>query len=221
MDGIFVPIPFEDLTVPQISLVNRLRMHRLSVPGGAGVNEAVKRGFARALTLGAPAQVLDWGCGFTSMQEYLPEAGDVGLDLLDVDPQVVAYQRRRGRTCWCARTDDIPPRTYEAIVSVFVWHFPVSAADIDAMAGSLAPGGFILANVYRRGRESRRAFAERFLERGFELVVRRDPFDLCRDHEYWALSLSKSDRFLSMLTDECIAGSAGTARAGDRLVPPR
>lgn len=49
----------------------------------------------------------------------------------------------------------------------------------------LRPGGFILANVYRRQAGSRQVLREAFEQRGLRVVAVPDPSGCCDGNEFW------------------------------------
>ncbi|MEV6302531.1 class I SAM-dependent methyltransferase [Actinoplanes sp. NPDC051861] len=132
MDRIFVPIPFDELTPVQISTINTIRERVLGSVPNRTVNEQVKRAVAGFLARTSAKSALEWGCGYAPIGQYLPE---VAVDYLDIDPAVVSFHRAARRRCYFADNDNsrIPASRYDAIISVFVWHFHVSFGQMRSM----------------------------------------------------------------------------------------
>jgi SAM-dependent methyltransferase len=187
MDKIFVPAPLTHLTPVQIGVVNAIRERVLDLGTHRVVNDKVKRTVAEFLERTRANPVLEWGCGYSSIGAYLPEAH---VDYADVDSTVVDLQRAAGRRCYLADVDDseIPSLHYEAVISVFVWHFAVSVDHLSSMFRVLRHDGFVLANIYRRDHQSKAELAAEVRAAGFAVRRYSDRQRLCRNHEYWLMS---------------------------------
>jgi hypothetical protein len=196
MDRIYVPVPIEALTPEQISLVNALRRTLVLRDEVSGANQMVKRLFAGVIESEGVHDLLEWGCGYTSMEASIPAS--VSLSCVDQDPQVVKWQSARG--CRCYHTSQALPRAnFDVIVSVFVFQFHIATAHVASMAAALRPAGFVLANVYRRDDASRSALRAEFERQEFAVVSLDDPMGLCTRHEYWAMSQGRSPADLATL----------------------
>ena len=187
MDVIRLPRRTEDLGPRQIQQVNRLRRPLIDDRGSPqhATNRRVKRAMADGLVAAGAGRVLDWGCGYHPLQPFLPR--DVEYAAVDLDPEVVAENRAQGLECH--HPDDasleFDGRPFDAVVSVFVFHFRLPAAHIDAMAHL---GGFVLANVYRRDAASQRRLERAFRERGLEVTREVDPTKAATGHEFWFIA---------------------------------
>jgi hypothetical protein len=72
--------------------------------------------------------VLEWGCGYRSIELAIPPT--VSFSCVDLDPQVVKWQSARG--CRCYHTSEpLPPAQYDAMVSIFVFHFHIAPAEFE------------------------------------------------------------------------------------------
>jgi hypothetical protein len=187
MDVIRLPRRTEDLGPRQIQQVNRLRRPLIDDCGSPqhATNRRVKQAMADGLVAAGAGRVLDWGCGYHPLQPFLP--GDVEYAAVDLDSEVVAENRMRGLVCH--HPDDALPefdgRPFDAVVSVFVFHFRLPATHLDAMAGL---GSFVLANVYRRDEASRSRLARAFRRRGLEVTREPDPTRAATGHEFWFIA---------------------------------
>jgi SAM-dependent methyltransferase len=194
LDVIYVPVPMEHLSVPQIQVVNALRLRLVAGGYMSPVHTAVKEVFSGIIDRRSPGLVVEWGCGFDPLDLRLRTTADyVGVD---IDRAVVDFQRRLGVRCF--EPDDpalgaLLGGRVDLIARVFVCHFPIAEAHLGTMRSLLAPGGGIIANVYKRARESRGALAEEFRRRGFGIGRVDDDARLCADHEYWWLRAGASD----------------------------
>ncbi|MCA2217836.1 class I SAM-dependent methyltransferase [Jidongwangia harbinensis] len=190
MDVIRLPHRTEDLAPRQIQKVNRLRRPLIDDRGSRqhATNRRVKRAMADGLVAAGVTGVLDWGCGYHPLRPYLPR--DVALVGVDIDPEVVAENRRLGLECYdpedaALQYADRPP---SALVSVFVFHFRLPTAHIAAMAELVGTDGFLLANVYRRDEQSRGRLVTAFRERGLQVTREKDPTEAATGHEFWFLA---------------------------------
>jgi hypothetical protein len=193
MDRIYLPASTEDLGARQIAVVNQLRKDLIEEGLIESANLEVKRKLAALAGELAVGSVLEWGCGFHSLQPQLdPSVRYLGAD---IDPAVLAAQREAGLevvACEAALATAAWP--FELAVSIFVWHFNVPAEHLRAIGLLLGEDGVLVANVYRRSEASRAALA-RAVEGAGLLVARiADPARLCRAHEYWVISAGHSER---------------------------
>jgi hypothetical protein len=187
MDVIRLPHRSEDLGPRQIQQVNRLRRPLIDDRGSRqhATNRRVKRAMADGLLAAGAGRVLDWGCGYHPLRPFLP--GDVEYAAVDLDTEVVAENRAHGLDCH--HPDDaqleFAGRPFDAVVSVFVFHFRLPAAHVDAMAEL---GSFVLANVYRRDEASRERLAGAFRRRGVDVTREPDPARAATGHEFWFIA---------------------------------
>jgi hypothetical protein len=191
MDFISVPEATENLTERQIREVNRLRRRLLQGDrsGQFDTNRRVKIAMAVALDKAAVRSVIEWGCGYHPLQPFLHQLDEfVGVDL---DPEVVEEGTRTsaGR---CIHTDEVATRLagsrFDAIVSVFVFHFKLPVRHIEQMIELIGEDGFIFANVYRRSPESRYKLLSAFEERGLQVTYCADPTSAVSEHEFWFIA---------------------------------
>lgn len=184
MDVIRLPHRTEDLCFRQIQQVNRLRRPLIDDHASTqhATNRRVKRAMADGLAVAGVRRVLDWGCGYHSLRPFVSD--DTEFAAVDIDPEVVADNRAQGIACY--HPDDalmeFESRPFDAVVSVFVFHFRLPAAHLDAMSRL---GGFVLANVYRRDEDSRRLLTAAFRARGMVVTRERDPAQVANGHEFW------------------------------------
>jgi hypothetical protein len=184
MDVIMVPSPLETLQVEQIRVVNRLRRAVLSSRVRSATNRVVRRKIAQFVGNEGWRDVIEWGCGYHSLRALLQPF--VRLTCVDIDPDVVAWQRSQGQICWNPAVDAVHLSTLkaDAIVSVFVFHFRITSMHATMMHGALKADGVLVANVYRRSPASMARLATVFRNAGFVVVRRPDPDGLCVNHEY-------------------------------------
>ncbi|GIF78328.1 hypothetical protein Asi02nite_78460 [Asanoa siamensis] len=185
MDSIYLDRPSEKLDRESIQILNEVRRPLLDRSEVAGVNARVRQALAAGAQAVAARSVLEWGCGYHPMHELL---GDVDYAAVDIDPGVVAHARGLGiGPVHLADRDlgDIAPA--DVIVSPFVFHFRIPRRHIATMRRVVGPAGFVLANVYRRSPRARRELENAFRDAGLLLERRRDPAQLCVEHEFWCL----------------------------------
>jgi SAM-dependent methyltransferase len=187
MDFIYLPAMADDLTRDQLISVNRLRKRLVGMSLLTSANARVKERLADAVHAIAAGSVLEWGCGYQSIEPLLP--ADLSYTAVDIDPGVVHHHAVRGTRCFLA--DELPERVgvaqHDVVVSAFVFHFDIPDHHIAALHRLLSPEGLIIANVYRRAGRSRAQLRDAFAAKGFELFVEPDPDRLCKAHEYWVL----------------------------------
>ncbi|SDY68264.1 Methyltransferase domain-containing protein [Micromonospora pattaloongensis] len=190
MDVILLPLTTEDLNTRQIREVNKLRRQLMLGDQSAqyATNHRVKSAMAAAVTRVGARSVLDWGCGYHPMRGLLEHRDHfVGVD---IDPEVIADNLRHGVACLPAQ--DAPTMlagmAFDAIVSVFVFHFRMPPEHIESMVRLIGANGFILANVYRRSAESRQRLRRAFEARGLQVWTRTDPTRCAADHEFWLIA---------------------------------
>ena len=193
MDVIRLPHRTEDLGFRQIQQVNRLR--RPLIDDQASSQHATNRRVKRAMADGLPPPGRA-GCwtGAAVTTRY-SRSCPVTLSS-QPSTSIPRWSRRTGRRAWtCHHPDDalmeFEGRPFDAVVSVFVFHFRLPAAHIDAMAHL---GGFVLANVYRRDEESRRRLERAFRARGLEVTREVDPAKAATGHEFWFIARPRRDR---------------------------
>ncbi len=194
MDHIYLDRPSEKLDVKQIQALNAVRLPLMGGPANA-TNTVVRESLAHAVSDAGSTRVLEWGCGYHSMQGLM--RGAEMYAAIDADPQVVAWQRRvgdAGSVFYQADADlpRIPTGCFQAVISSFVFHFRIPRRHILAMRRALTHDGYILANVYRRSARSRRELAAEFNQAGFHIRALPDPFKLCADHEYWHIAKTRT-----------------------------
>lgn len=183
MDVIRLPQRTEDLGPREIQRVNRLRRPLIDDAGSRQhlTNRRVKRAMAAGLVAAEVTSVLDWGCGYHPMRPYLPR--DVAFAGVDIDPEVVAENRRHGLACH--DPDDVGIASADAVVSVFVFHFRLPSAHVATMARLIGDDGFLLANVYRRDARSRARLIAAFRAHGLVVTREKDPAEAATAHEFW------------------------------------
>lgn len=191
MDYVYTPIPLERLSRTQIHIVNMLREDLIQGKHIGGTDNQIKDRFAEVIQSIGAKRVLEWGCGFDSLQTRL---SDIEYQAADIDPWVIKYQRNRGAAC--RLPEDVEEHItgkVDAIPSIFVFQFGISDKDISVMANVLADRGFVLANVYRRSPESRLRLRRRMAAHGLTVYRRHDLEKLCKGNEYWIASKDLSE----------------------------
>jgi SAM-dependent methyltransferase len=192
MDYIYVPLPTDELSEDQIEVVNELRERLIQSDRITSANVAVKEKVAKFIEATDSHNVLEWGCGYRTLRPYLSGVNYIGVDL---DPKVVTYHKAQGGiTCLSAANTplDLPSESFDAIPSVFVFHYRIPPEHISEMFRLIKPQGFLLANVYRRTRRSRKLLETSFLLQGFRVYRRKDRENLCHEHEYWLIQRNDS-----------------------------
>lgn len=209
MDVISVPQPTEELSVRQIREVNRLRRTLLDDTASPELltNQRIKRAIASAAGNVGVKTVLDWGCGYHCLRPFI----DPGVEFVgvDIDPDVVAHNRAAGIDCRHPSefAKGQPDQAFDAILSVFVFHFKLPANHIDTMVRLIGQDGFILANVYRRSAESRQKLRGAFLDRGVEVRTTPDPTESAAGNEFWFIAAAPGARELG---DQVLAAAAAS-----------
>jgi Methyltransferase domain len=185
MDRIYVPAPTELLSTEQVRVVNALRRQDVDTGRIAPANQAVRRRFAALADVVRPRAVLEWGCGFHPFAADLPK--DLRYIAVDIDPSVVAAGCQAGLQV--THPDDAPSGPFDLAVSIFVFHFDVPSRHLRVLADALAPEGLAVANVYRRSADSRARLARSVESAGLTLRRIADTDRLCRNHEYWIMTI--------------------------------
>ena len=188
MDSIYVADPLEELDARQIRRVNKLRRRLMRDDAVESVNHRVKRAMAAAVNGSGARDVLEWGCGYSSLRPFLHTRGE--FVAVDIDRSLLAVQRAQKVPFVAA--DDAPQvlalASFDAVASVFVFHFKIPTGHIAAMVAALRPDGYLLANVYRRSLESRKQLAGAFETHGMQVLVAPDPAQCCAHHEFWLIA---------------------------------
>jgi SAM-dependent methyltransferase len=196
MDRIYLPVPTEALAPEQITLVNALRRTLMLRDEVGHANAIVTRMFANVIKSEGARDVLEWGCGYSSIEADLPP--NVSLSCVDLDPQVVKWQSARGIRCHHT-SQPLIRASFDAIVSIFVFHFRIADSHVRSIAGALRPTGFLLANIYRRDDASRATLRTQFERQDLTVISRDDPLGLCARHEFWAMSRTRTPNELADL----------------------
>lgn len=192
MDYVYTPIPLERLSRAQIQIVNMLREYLIEGKHIGGTDNQIKDKFAEIICSVHAQRVLEWGCGFDSLQTRLPNISS--YEATDIDPAVINFQRKRGAIC--RLTENMEKNIegkVDVIPSIFVFQFGISNDDMAVMSNALAPRGFVLANVYRRSPESRNRLRKKLAGHGLSVYRRRDLENLCKGNEYWIASKGLSE----------------------------
>src|SRR5690349_3477950 len=92
MDYVYTPIPLERLSRAQIHIVNMLREYLIEGKHIGGTDNQIKDKFAEVILSVDAHRVLEWGCGFDSLETRL---GDIAYEATDIDPAVINFQRKR------------------------------------------------------------------------------------------------------------------------------
>jgi SAM-dependent methyltransferase len=187
MDAIYLSCPPEILGPAQISVVNHARRELVTAGRINIANLRVRRMFAQIVEVLGVRDLLEWGCGYDSMSDEISWLSS--FQAVDIDPRVVAWQTAQGISCWHRDellTTPLNAR-FDAIISIFVFHFDISQDDIRLMNQALREGGWILANVYRRTALSRSGLRRRFEYCGLRVYSIPDREGLCREHEFWCI----------------------------------
>jgi hypothetical protein len=220
MDYVYVPIPLERLSRSQIHIVNMLREDLIQGKHIGGTDNQIKDRFAEVIRGMKAESVLEWGCGFDSLQTRL---SGISYEAADIDSAVIKFQRSREATC--RLPEDIEEHIVgkvDVIPSIFVFQFGISDKDIAVMTNVLAPRGFVLANVYRRSPESRLRLRRRMAAHGLAVYRRPDREKLCKGNEYWIaskdLSEIESQDVLDRLTGCHLASRPEALADGRRLL---
>jgi SAM-dependent methyltransferase len=190
MDVIYLPVQPDQLTSAQIRVVNEIRLELLKQETFVRANSEVKAALVKALDQLRPRSILEWGCGYHSIQPLLPP----GVDYtgVDIDPAVVTSQHRHGANCFLVSDIEhgtvLLPGTFDVVLGVFVFFFNITSKNIAAMANALREDGIILFNVYRKSEQARNELVRMF--EGVGLIVERieDRQAVCKDHEYWCVA---------------------------------
>ena len=216
MDYILSPVDTDAVDLNMLSTINSLRL-RLVASGFAGsTNGIIKRAFSDFVSHGSHQTVVDWGCGFDPVNTRMGDPRRIGVDL---DPAVVATQRSAGHECYLPADPALLQYAggVDAILAAFVFHFRIGTSHIRMMCNLLREdSGVIVANVYRRSEESRSRLAESIRAEGLALRTAIDRSNLCRQHEYWMASKSRSGAELDILLER-LADAVDRAVSDQRL----
>ncbi len=196
MDAIYLDRPSEKLDVKSIQTLNAARRPLLARSDVNSTNAKVRSALATGVRAGGAKRVLEWGCGFHPMRSQLRGIRYVGLD---IDPHVIRHNSLRVPLPWQrpfvladAELDRLDDDSFDAVVSAFVLHFRLSRLHIETMRRVLRPGGFVLANVYRRSPRSRRELRAAFERARFSVDVHPDPAAMCDGHEFWTMTADRA-----------------------------
>src|SRR6516162_8262141 len=124
MDYVYTPMPLERLSRAQIHIVNMLREHLIEGKHIGGTDNQIKDKFAEVIRSVGAERVLEWGCGFDSLQTRL--AG-ISYEAADIDLAVINFQRKRGAIC--RLTENVEKNIegkVDVIPSIFVFQFGIS-----------------------------------------------------------------------------------------------
>jgi len=200
LDYIYVPVPLERLTATQIGIVNSLRKQLPDTVDGSSANTIIKKKFVDLIKDVRAEKVLEWGCGYNSIEPWLE---GISYSAVDIDSEVVHTQEKRGSRCF--HTNDILPdeaQGVDVIPAIFVFQFCISRKDALNMARALGPAGIIIANVYRRTPRSRQALRMTLRSAGLAVFSRPDSERLCNTNEYWIATMGRSEHECSDLLDK-------------------
>lgn len=189
MDHLYLPTPVHLISNDQMQVVNEARLRLIGEGRASGAHYRVKELLVRFANSENVQRVLEWGCGVDGLADRL-EASEYGAT--DLDASVLWRQGALGNSCVFPEdlADCWGDRKFDAILASFVFHFNITARDVEIMATSLTSDGFILANLYRRDQKARESLRAQFEAVGLQIDSHADPDHLCRGNSYWLITRS-------------------------------
>lgn len=125
----------------------RLR-RRTAVFTGVAAGEDVRAGVVQALVAARPRRILEVGCGWGELAEWI--ARDTGAEVVatDLSPRMVELSRQRGLDAQLADVQHLPfdDGTFDAAVAAWMlYHVPDLDRGLAELARVLRPGGRLVA----------------------------------------------------------------------------
>lgn len=172
-------------------------------------NGRVKEIFRSVTNALRPSLVVEIGAG----SRPLYENKNISFNYLILDADLDSLETCEGEKAEFSNVSsrvDVETGSACLVVAVFVFQFRVYARQVEEISRILSDDGVLLVNVYRRTSQSRKALADLLADKGLVLTVLADPENLCRDHEYWAVSKRPEigERVLRLLEQAIIEGGS-------------
>lgn len=194
MDSIYVAGRLEKLRADQIRSINQIRRPLMNLDTVGWTNSRIRQAIAAGAAAAGAKDILEWGCGYSPMVEFLPTVSRYACT--DIDHSVIEWQLSCGYD-EAILTDDLLREgnlgKFDAILSAFVFHFRIPRSHIVKMRTLLRSSGFILANVYRRDSTSRKQLCLEFERAGLNVCRRADESGSCARQEFWYIGHPSPD----------------------------
>jgi SAM-dependent methyltransferase len=131
---------------------SRLR-RRAAGYAGAGTRDDARVPLVDAVVAAAPGRVLEVGCGWGELAEWI--ARETGADVVAVDlsPRMVELARERGVDARLADVEELPfaDETFDVVVAAWMlYHVPDLERGLAEIARVLRPGGTLVAATNSR-----------------------------------------------------------------------
>lgn len=186
-DFILLPDTTENLTPHQIAIAMELRKKYFDTHLQHEINSAVRIVFKELIKLLRPKSILEIG---PNSNPLLSEKNEYLYYSIDINPATVEYLKTQGIKAQLITEKSVIENTDQSIdlvIAAFVFQFDIAIHQIRELYRILNENGILIANVYRRSKESRLQLLADFKNIGFKYLILNDPKKLCKNHEYWFL----------------------------------
>lgn len=191
MDIFYIYRDVDELSPGEVEALCRARANHPSCFEG-GANKEVRQVFKQFIDSFRPANLLEVGAGTNPIFSNAEVAcGGIGYVQSDADPLNASSENIFSSTRGALQ---YPAGHFDLAIAIFVLHFKFYEVQITELNRCLGQSGLFLANVYRRGPDSRAALLDDFKRCGFLCCLVDDPHHLCQEHQY--LLATKDDRSL-------------------------
>ncbi|HUI28711.1 MAG TPA: methyltransferase domain-containing protein [Candidatus Acidoferrales bacterium] len=203
MDFIYISKSAEELSEDEVLAVNKLREQFIQKMPHWEINISVRAKFLRVIDSLVINSVLEIG---PDSNPLFPDSGHKFKEYFtaDLDLESVDLLSSKGIKSFHFNLNaplPLPDSSIDLVVALFVFQFPISIQQIKEIRRVVKPDGAVMANVYRRDQRSRDELRAQFLEVGLHCKVIPDGSHLCRDHEYWCLSVNEDSNLLRVVIE--------------------
>jgi SAM-dependent methyltransferase len=193
LDFIYLPVNTDKLTKEQIISINELRYKYKNKDELYSLNNKMKLFFADIIKCLQINSLLDFGCGYDPIINYLDNK--VNFVAYDIDRKVIHLLEDSMLV-----TDNLytlRKENFDLIISIFVFHFNITLVDIKNLYSLLTKNGILIMNVYNRDTSSREDLYLLLNDEGFK-IEQLSLFSK-KNHELWIVS--KNNLNQSILND--------------------
>lgn len=192
---IYIPTQTNNLTKAQIISINKLRYINKSNKEVYYLNSKIKFFFADIIKYLQTDSLLDFGCGYDPIINYL----DTKVNFVGFDIDMTVIPLLGDNIKITSNLTNLKKYDFDLVISIFVFHFDIKIADIRALYNILKDNGMIIANVYNRTSYSKNILHSILIKEGF--IVQKLSLFSKKNHELWIIAkMNLNDKVIHDIT---------------------
>jgi hypothetical protein len=190
-DFILIPTRIDKLSKKQVVTVNSIREKYIDIHPQFSKNNNIRKLFKAIIKEFKPKTILEIGPGKNPLNTIRENTY-----LADFDKGTIDFLKNRGENCQFFGKNStlrIPDNSIELIFAIFVFQFDISSKQINELSRTISSKGILVANIYKRSEQSKRALLKQFHRAGFKHASFQIS-ELFNGHEFWIFfkSISKN-----------------------------